>query len=335
MSIVLTSVAFTPLEAAFRPKKPAPLHFAQHYRQYKAAVRNSKATQHANPVHTTSTPVHTSRTNPVFRPKMGHLVPTTVKLNTGTPHIATPNIATPNTGTPHTGTPRFATFSPQLTHGPHAPAKVALSLSVKPNHPAVHLRNVYFPIHRAPYKLLFGGVPRTFVALAALGIVRIDGGYWRPDGYVRISRRFCSGVSEDGCQLHWRMVDFEGGGNAAQCVQYCPYSGAPPTTVAALPLPPPPPPANAACQIALFAQPSFGGEGAPTNETQPDLAAVGWQNAVASIQVQAGVWDVFTEANFSGESMRLETGNYPTLPQGWDKNIGSMQCVQLGAPSAQ
>ena len=47
------------------------------------------------------------------------------------------------------------------------------------------------------------------------------------------------------------------------------------------------------------------------------------------------VWDFFTEANFSGESMRLQAGNFPTLPQGWDKKIASFQCVQRSVASAQ
>jgi hypothetical protein len=332
LAIVLASVAIAPLDAATKrpahnpPPKPKP-HAAQQLRNFKA-----KTTVHAPVVHN----------HPAFRPaKIGHggsgtgpKTPHVATPHTVSPVVATPHTATPLVATPHTGTPHIEAAGPHLTHGPHTPGQVALSLNVKPKHPAVHVHNQFFPIHHAPFKLIFGGVPKTFIALATLGIVRIDSGYWQPDGYVAISRPFCSGVSENGCQLHWRMVGFEGGGAAAQCVQYCPYSGPPPAQLAAMPLPPPPPPANGVCQIALFAQPNFGGEGSPTSETQPDLAASGWQNAVSSIQVQAGTWDVFTQPNFAGESMRLDTGKYPTLPQGWDKNIGSLQCVQSGAPLA-
>jgi hypothetical protein len=208
---------------------------------------------------------------------------------------------------------------------------------VRPAYPAVHLRNVnaFFPIHRAPYALFVGGVARTFVPLAALGIARIDGAYWNPDGYVRVARRFCQGIEENGCRLHWRMVDFAGGGSDAQCVQYCPHTGPAPANFVEAPPHPPIPPANASCELTIFAEPSFGGGSAPTGESQPDVAAAGWQNAISSIQIQSGIWDFFADANFNGESMRLQAGNYATLPQGWDKKIASFQCVQRSVASAQ
>ena len=344
MALALAIAAVAPQQAAAR-KAPG-----------FAADKQRKAIKHARTLNRIKAKAATktagTKTHVVFRPtkttNVGHLnhtgagtttsntsTPHATTLGTTTPHTGTQNTATQSTGTHTAGTQHFADVGPHLPHGPGTLAKVALALGVQPKYAAVHLRNMYFPIHRAPYRLMFGGAPKTFVALAALGIVRIDDGYWRPDGYLRISRRFCSGVSENGCQLHWRMVDFDGGGSAAQCVQYCPYAGAPPATLAVLPPPPPPPPANAACQVALFPQPNFAGEGAPTNETQPDLGATGWQNAVSSIQVQAGAWDAFTEPNFTGESMRLPTGNYATLPPGWDKKIASLQCVELGAISGQ
>jgi len=215
--------------------------------------------------------------------------------------------------------------------------KLTLNLTVRPNYPTVHLRNVnaFFPIHRAPYRLFVGGVAHTFVPLAALGIARIDGAYWNPDGYVRVARRFCQGVAENGCMLYWRMVDFDGGGSDAQCVQYCPHAGPAPANFVEAPPHPPVPPANASCDLTIFAEANFGGGSAETAESQPDVAASGWQNAISSMRIQSGVWDFFYEANFAGESMRLDIGKYPTLPQGWDKNIGSLQCVQSGAPSAQ
>ena len=71
-----------------------------------------------------------------------------------------------------------------------------------------------------------GGYRRTFVPLAALGVVLIG-------GFLLVSRRLClggpalcAGLTPDGCQLNWRMVDFEDGGGVPQCVQYCPQVGA-------------------------------------------------------------------------------------------------------------
>ena len=258
-------------------------------------------------------------------------------VNTGTHNTGTSNTGTPHTGTPHTGTPKTGAPSRVLSHGPSQPVKVTINLTVRPTYPAVHLHNVnaFFPIYRAPYRLFVGGVARTFVPLAALGIARIDGAYWNPDGYVRVARRFCQGVAENGCMLYWRNVDFAGGGSDAQCVQYCPHTGPAPANFVEAPPHPPAPPANASCELTLFGEPSFGGESAPTGQSQPDVAPTGWQNAISSIQIQSGIWDFFAEANFSGESMRLEAGNYATLPQGWDKKIASFQCVQRSVASAQ
>jgi hypothetical protein len=132
------------------------------------------------------------------------------------------------------------------------------------------------------------------------------------------------------------MVDFEGGGGSdAQCVQYCPHTGPAPANFVEAPPQPPAPPANASCDLTLFAEPNFGGGSAPTDQSQADVAASGWQNAISSIQIQSGIWDFFAEANFSGESMRLQAGEYATLPQGWDKKIASFQCVQRSVASAQ
>jgi hypothetical protein len=131
------------------------------------------------------------------------------------------------------------------------------------------------------------------------------------------------------------MVDFAGGGSDAQCVQYCPHTGPAPANFVEAPPHPPIPPANASCELTIFAEPSFGGGSAPTGESQPDVAAAGWQNAISSIQIQSGIWDFFADANFNGESMRLQAGNYATLPQGWDKKIASFQCVQRSVASAQ
>jgi hypothetical protein len=263
------------------------------------------------------------------------LAKNTGSTNTGNSNTGNPNTGNPKTGSPTSGTPH--TPHNVLSHGPSQPVKLAVNLTVRPTYPAVHLHNAnaFFPIHRAPYRLFFGGVARTFVPLAVLGIARIDGGYWDPDGYVAVSRLFCQGVAENGCMLYWRMVDFDGGGGAAQCVQYCPHAGAAPANFVEAPPHPPVPPENASCDLTIFGEPNFGGGSAPTSDSQPDVGAAGWQNAISSIQIQSGIWDFFSAANFSGESMRLQAGNYGTLPQGWDKKIASFQCVQRSVASAQ
>ena len=224
----------------------------------------------------------------------------------------------------------------RIALGPGKPANPARTgQPFKPNFPTVLLNNVHFPINRNPYALYIGGVRRFYVPLGVLGVAYIGGSYWDPDGYVSVARRYCSGISENGCTLHWRFVDFADGGRGQQCVQYCPHSGPPPANFAGLPPPPPVPAADSTCQLAIFAQPNFGGSSAPTGDAQPDLAQAGWQNEISSIQVQSGTWDFFADANFGGATMRLLPGPYPTLPPEWNKKIGSFQCVQRGpAPGA-
>jgi hypothetical protein len=46
--------------------------------------------------------------------------------------------------------------------------------------------------------------------------------------------------------------------------------------------------------------------------------------------VQSGTWDFFTGDDYSGNTMRLSAGTYPTLTPDWDKKINSFMCV---APS--
>jgi hypothetical protein len=131
------------------------------------------------------------------------------------------------------------------------------------------------------------------VPLAALGVVLIGGSYWYPDGYVSVAQPLCGGLTPDGCQLNWRVVDFEDGGGVPQCVQYCPQVGPPPARVAELP--PPPPPANGSCEMTIFADPNFGGLSAPTAENQGTLSQAGWLNEISSVQVQSGTWEFYAD----------------------------------------
>jgi hypothetical protein len=200
---------------------------------------------------------------------------------------------------------------------------------VKPAFPAVSFHNRFWPILRGPKFLWIAGHRRFFVPLGVLGVAFIGGSYWYPDGYVSIEGPACAGLTPDGCQLQWRMVDFEDGGSEPQCVQYCPQVGPPPAQFTTLP-PPPPVAANGACELTIFADPNFAGASAPTGDGQPNLSQTGWLNEISSIQVQAGTWDFFAEENFGGESMRLTAGPYPTLTPEWSKRIGSFMCVQPG-----
>jgi hypothetical protein len=261
-----------------------------------------------------------------FNPSLQHVNPNAQKF--------TPNLAQPKVGLPLQG-------GNALKLGPGKPIGDPVSLrrgpggpqQIKPGFPAVNMHNKFWPILKGPKFIWFGGHRRFFVPVGILGVALIGGSYWYPDGYVAIEGPSCTGFTPDGCQLHWRMVDFEDGGAEPQCVQYCPQVGPPPTR--AVPLPPPLAlSANGECQLTIFSEPNFTGLSAPSGDSQSDLSQAGWRNEISSIQVQAGTWDFFSEENFGGESMRLSAGPYPMLAPEWSKRIGSFMCVQPGAPGA-
>jgi len=194
----------------------------------------------------------------------------------------------------------------------------------------VMLNNKAWPIHSGPHKIWWHGGWRAFLPFTALSAVVIGGAYYWPSAYVSVARPYCAGVTPDGCQLNWQMVGFEGGGGEWQCVQYCGRPGVPPPPQAVALTAPPPVAAGGKCELTIFAEPGFAGLNAPTGEDQPHLGEVGWKNQIASIQVQSGTWDFFTEDEFAGENMRLAPGPYPQLGPEWTKRIGSFMCVQGG-----
>ena len=122
--------------------------------------------------------------------------------------------------------------TPVLTGLRPGPARRVL---VRPNFPIVSVNNRFFPIVKGPRYIYVGGARRLFVPLTALGVVLIGGSYWYADGYVSVDRPYCTGLTPEGCSLHWRMVDLVDGGAEPQCVSYCPQVGPPPAQVAALP----------------------------------------------------------------------------------------------------
>jgi hypothetical protein len=202
---------------------------------------------------------------------------------------------------------------------------------IKPAFPVININNKFFPIFKGQKFIWIGGFKKFFVPIGVLGAVFIGGSYWYPDGYVSIAGPVCGGFTPDGCQLRWRMVDFVDGGSEPQCVQYCPRPGAPPPPPSQIAtLPPPPLRTNGVCQITIFSDPNFGGLSAPTGDSQANLSQTGWLNEIASIQVQSGTWDFFTDENFAGDSMRLQAGPYPMLAPEWTKKIGSFMCVLPG-----
>jgi hypothetical protein len=70
----------------------------------------------------------------------------------------------------------------------------------------------------------------------------------------------------------------------------------------------------------------------PAGDEQPALSQTGWQDAIASIEVKSGVWDFFTDENFSGNNMRLRPGTYQNLGPDWTRKINSFMCVMTAVP---
>jgi hypothetical protein len=190
--------------------------------------------------------------------------------------------------------------------------------------------NRVVPVWRGgPRRIWRGNGWRTFVPLTALAVVAVGGSYLYADSYVAAARPYCEGVTPDGCRLNWRQVDFNDGDSDWQCVRYCPRPGAlPPPKAVALVEPPPPPQQQGTCEITIYPEPNLGGTGVTTSEEQPQLSASGWQNQIASIDVKSGLWDLFSDEEFTGETLRLEPGPYPDLGPEWTRKSGSLMCVQ-------
>jgi hypothetical protein len=323
-SVILAVAAIpyvTGAQAAQQPNKPV--------------VVQRAATPQVNRVNPTFTP-QPNRNVHLNNPNVQRVNPNNPNVQLNNPNVQklNPNLVQQKGGASLQGGnalklgPGQPNFNPvQLKSGPGGLQQI------KPHFPVVSFHNKFWPILKGPKFLWIGGHRRFFVPIGVLGVAFIGGSYWYPDGYVSIEGPACAGFTPDGCQLQWRMVDFEDGGGEPQCVQYCPQVGPPPAQIATLP-PPPPVAANGTCQLTIFAEPNFAGTSAPTGDSQPNLSQTGWLNEISSIQVQAGTWEFFTEENFGGESMRLPAGPHPILAPEWSKRIGSFMCVQPGPPGA-
>jgi hypothetical protein len=193
----------------------------------------------------------------------------------------------------------------------------------------VKLGKINAPVWKSgPKKIWWGNKWKVFVPLTALGVVALGGAYYYPDAYLTVARPYCEGITPDGCRLNWQRIDFEDGDSEWQCVQYCrrPGAGPPPRTVAFVA--PPPMAQGAACELSIFSEPNFSGTNATANTEQPRLGEIGWQNQIASVRVASGTWDFFSDPEFTGETMRLQPGEYGDLGPQWAKRAGSFMCVQ-------
>jgi hypothetical protein len=251
----------------------------------------------------------------------------------GVPALANPNPALPANPAQPQGAPAAVQA---LVHPPVRPLLKPPPggfPQTRPAFPVVQRNDRFWPLHRDRKAMWFNGQRRFFAPVILLGVILVGDSYWYPDGYVSMDGPACTGATADGCQLEWRMVDFEDGDGAPQCVQYCPQPGPPPQQVATLP-PSPPLTQSGECRTTIYSEPNFGGNSAPTGDSQPILSSTGWRNEIASIVVAAGTWDFFADESFGGESLRLTPGTYPHLAPEWTRRIGSFMCVEPGPPPA-
>ena len=83
--------------------------------------------------------------------------------------------------------------------------------------------------------------------------------------------------------------------------------------------------------LAIFSEPNFGGTNATATDEQPNLGENGWQNQIASVQVKSGTWDLFSDQQFTGETMRLAPGSYADLGPQWTKRAGLVHVRAAGS----
>jgi hypothetical protein len=176
----------------------------------------------------------------------------------------------------------------------------------------------------------------ALVGFGTLGAILVGTSYFDPDGYVAVAQPICGGFDADGCALRWQDVPLEDGGFEPTCVQYCPRAQAvampAPAPVAVAPMLPVPPVASAqalapstGCEMAVYKDGNFNGDTELVTDAEPELND-DWDKQIASIQVKAGTWNVFADANYEGDSMRLAPGEYRDLGRQWTRRISSVNC---------
>ena len=257
---------------------------------------------------------------------------TTKKNLKGNPNLGNPNLK-PGSPAVQTaiGSPGATTLKSSTVKFQAGPGQVnKVAFKPAPNLQFVKLGNNKSAMmwNSGPKKIWWGNKWKLFVPVTALGVVVLGGAYYYPHAYLTVARPYCEGITPDGCRLNWQRVDFEDGDSEWQCVQFCRRPGNPPPPRTVALVAPPPLPQGGNCQISIYSEPNFGGVNATASEEQGRLAENGWQNQIASVKVAAGTWDLFSDQEFTGETMRLKPGDYPNLGPEWTKKAGSFMCVQ-------
>ena len=85
-------------------------------------------------------------------------------------------------------------------------------------------------------------------------------------------------------------------------------------------------------EIILYENPGFQGRQMTLRGTTPDLDRTQFNDRAESIIVRDGVWEICTDARFSGQCVRLQPGEYPSLDGSLNKRISSAREIAQAAP---
>ena len=78
-------------------------------------------------------------------------------------------------------------------------------------------------------------------------------------------------------------------------------------------------------EIRLYTDDHFGGRAVVLRDTTDDLSRVNCNDAVSSINVESGSWDVCTHARFGGTCERMGSGEYNVLSNGREGRLSSLR----------
>src|SRR5439155_6986349 len=87
-------------------------------------------------------------------------------------------------------------------------------------------------------------------------------------------------------------------------------------------------------EIILCERPGFQGRSITLHGNMADLDRTNFNDRAESIVVRDGVWEVCTDARFSGRCVRLQPGDYPNLQGPLNDRISSAREVAQYAPPA-
>ena len=153
-----------------------------------------------------------------------------------TPTTATRKVATPATASRKVTTPTTAIRKVTPGAAPKVAAPVAPSGGKAHVVTAGKLRGVpasgagratilghNYSVWRSGYRVRHGNGWLTFVALRTITAIAIGSRHYYPYAYITAPQPYCTGLTEDGCQLMWQDVETIEGDVVSQCVAYCPW----------------------------------------------------------------------------------------------------------------